>query len=169
MNWTPLLKINKSRRNTLEGTVNEQVLCSGRHIKAKFRVGPANNLVQLPIQQECVAKLQEEEAEFEGGGEDMSCLPPEWMLDMINHSLIEAHSKQMATYRALKEQFKDLKETIDNNLFEFGTLNEAISKMNNLISEEKSLIYCYINKRKRFIVSTLEFKNVEPYYILSFF
>ena len=59
-------------------------------------------------------KEEEEEPEFEGGGEDMSCLPPEWMLSMINHSLIEAHSKQMATYRALKEQFKDLKEIIDN-------------------------------------------------------
>ena len=31
----------------------------------------------------------------------MSRLPPEWMLELATHSLMEAHAKQMATYKAL--------------------------------------------------------------------
>jgi hypothetical protein len=39
--------------------------------------------------------------------------PSGWMLDVINQSLVAAHEQQMATYKALKEEFKDLKNIMN--------------------------------------------------------
>ena len=104
--------INQSAESSLQSNKSEHLKALDKN-KKHFKMASKLFAQIEMVQQASGKKPKEEEAEFEGGEEDMSCLPPEWMLSMINHSLIEAHSKQMATYRALKEQFKDLKETIE--------------------------------------------------------
>lgn len=64
---------------------------------------------------------------------------------------------------------KETKRTVDNYIFEFSTLHEAMSKMQNVIGQEFPIIYCYVNNKKRFIVSIVELKGLEPYYVLSYF